>query len=208
MKLTESGEARIRGYLFILGRSLRSFLPRDVVTDALREVDGHIRERALGVDAIPDEHMALERILTELGPPLRVAQAYATELTIDEAVTTGRVVPLVRAIGHLATTTLAGFLAGLGVFIGYAVGLGFLFVAAMKPIFPHNVGLFVKDGVIRSFGGLFPVPPGTELRGGYWIVPCSVAAGLLIIVATHRGAKRFLTWWAARTPLGRTITSR
>jgi uncharacterized membrane protein len=208
MKLTESGEARIRGYLFILGRSLRSFLPKDVVTDALREVDGHIRERAQGVEAIPDERTALERILTELGPPLRVAQAYATELTIDEAVTTGRLLPLLRAVGHLATTTVVGFVAGLGVFIGYAVGLAFLLVAAMKPVFPNNVGLFVKDGVVRSFGGLFPVPPGTELRGGYWIVPCSVAAGLLIIVATHRGAKRFLTWWRGRTPVERAIASR
>jgi hypothetical protein len=33
MNLTEIAESRIRGYLFILGQSLRSFLPREVATD-------------------------------------------------------------------------------------------------------------------------------------------------------------------------------
>ena len=95
MKLTEVGESLVRGYLFILARSLRSFLPADVVADAVREVESHIRERADQVDAIPDERAAVQKVLAELGPPLRVAQAYSAEMTIDEAVSTGRV----RAVG-------------------------------------------------------------------------------------------------------------
>ena len=45
MTLTEVGESRINGYLFILERSLRSFLPRETAADAVREVESHIRER-------------------------------------------------------------------------------------------------------------------------------------------------------------------
>ena len=41
MTLSDVGQSRIRGYLFILGRSLRSFLPRDVVEDAVKEVESH-----------------------------------------------------------------------------------------------------------------------------------------------------------------------
>ena len=197
MNLTETGEARVRGYLFILGRSLRSFLPKDTVDDALREVGGHIRERVQQASPSPDERAALERILAELGPPLQVAQAYATELTIDEAVTTGRFLPLVRALAHLAGTTFLGFFAALGVFTGYAFGLSLLALAFLKPVFPQNVGLFWRDG-FKGFGALFPVPPDTQLVGGYWIVPFGLVLGLLAIVLTTRGAKRFLAFFRTR----------
>jgi hypothetical protein len=45
MKLSEVGDARIRGYLFVLGQSLGTFLPRDVARGALQEIESHIRER-------------------------------------------------------------------------------------------------------------------------------------------------------------------
>ena len=91
MHLSETGESRINGYLFVLERSLRSFLPPEVVRDAVREIESHLRERVLSADGAPNEREALEKILAELGPPLRVAQAYSAERTIDEAVATGRI---------------------------------------------------------------------------------------------------------------------
>lgn len=45
MKLSENGEARVRGYLFVLGQSLRSFLPHALVIESLQELESHIRER-------------------------------------------------------------------------------------------------------------------------------------------------------------------
>src|SRR5512143_200868 len=98
MQLTETGEARIRGYLFILDHSLRSFLPREVVKDALRELESHVRERIEQVGSMPNEQAALERVLGELGPPLRVAQAYSSEMAVDEAITTGGFAAVVRAL--------------------------------------------------------------------------------------------------------------
>jgi uncharacterized membrane protein len=198
MKLSETGEARVRGYLFVLGQSLRTFLPREVARDALREIESHIRERLESADPQPDERGAVERILQELGPPLRVAQVYSSELTVDEALTTGRAVAMLRALWHLATSTVAGFAASLLLFIGYALGASFIAIAALKPVFPNNVGLFVVGGVPHSFGALFPAPAGAEVLGGYWVIPISLAAGLAILVATHRGARRFLAWWRER----------
>ena len=98
--LTETGESRVNGYLFVLERSLRSFLPLEVVRDAVREIESHVRERVAAADGAPNEREALEKILAELGPPLRVAQAYSAERTVDEAVATGRVVPMLRAVWH------------------------------------------------------------------------------------------------------------
>ncbi len=123
--LSETGESRVNGYLFVLERSLGTFLPRDTVRDAVREIESHLRERIAAADGAPNERAALEKILGELGPPLRVAQAYSAERTIDEAVATGRIVPVARAVWQLAATTVQGFFVGLGLLIGYSVGLAF-----------------------------------------------------------------------------------
>lgn len=81
--------SRVRAHLYVLERSLRTFLPREVVADAVREVESHIRDRVAQVEAMPNEREALECVLTELGPPLRIAQAYAAEQTMEEAAVTG-----------------------------------------------------------------------------------------------------------------------
>ncbi len=198
MKLSETGVARVRGYLFVLGRSLRSFLPGDVARDALQEIESHILERVNQAGEQADEHASLERILTELGSPLEVAQAYSAEMVVDEALATGRTGAIARALWHLSTTTIGGFLAMFGVFVGYVAGLSFLAVAVLKPIFPENVGFFVVDGLPHSMGAVFPVPAGSEVRGGYWVIPIALALGLSILAATHRGSCRFLAWWRER----------
>jgi hypothetical protein len=201
VNLTETGEARINGYLFVLERSLKSFLPTDVVRDAVREIESHLRERVMAADGAPNERDAVERILAELGPPLRVAQAYSTERTIDEAVTTGRFVPIVRAVGHLALTTMTGFWAAFGLLVGYLVSFAFVAIAVLKPIFPDNVGIQYLHGFPVGLGAHFPIEPGVELGGGYGIVPFALFCGLGIFVGTHRGARKFLGWWrASRTP--------
>jgi hypothetical protein len=53
MNLSEAGEARINGYLFLLDKSLRTFLRREIAADAVREVASHIRERVAETEAMP-----------------------------------------------------------------------------------------------------------------------------------------------------------
>ena len=208
MKLTDTGEARVNGYLFVLERSLRTFLPTDVAQDAVREVGSHIRERVAQVEPRPDERVALEQLLAELGPPMRVAQAYSTEFALDEAVTTGRMVPVARAVWNMAVTTVGGFFGALGLLLGYLSGLAFLALAVLKPIFPNNVGLLVGNDGPRALGGQFPLPPGTHAEGGYWIIPICLVIGFGILVGTHKGARKLLAnlqrrWKGWRAPLER-----
>ena len=197
MTLSDGGESRVNGYLFVLERSLASFLPRETVRDAVREIESHLRERIAAADAMPNERVVLERILSDLGTPLRVAQAYSAERTLDEAVATGRFVAVLRALWHLSLTTVSGFFAGLLLLVGYIVGAGFLIVAALKPVFPDNVGVHMVNGIPVGLGARFPAPA-EPVAGGYWIVPACLAAGLGILVATHRGARRFIGWWRRR----------
>jgi len=196
--LTETGESRINGYLFVLERSLGSFLPADVVRDAVREIESHVRERVASTAAMPNEREALERILAELGPPLRVAQAYSAERTIDEAVATGRVVPMLRAVWTLALRTFVGSAIATGLFSAYAAGIGFLAIAALKPIFPNNVGLIVRNGGPWQLGAQFPLPPGATVHGGYWIIPLSIACGVGVLVFAHTTTRHYLTAWGKR----------
>jgi hypothetical protein len=168
------------------------------VRDAVREIESHIRERVSAADGSLDERAALERILAELGPPLRVAQAYSSERIVDEAIATGRLVPTVRAIWHLAVSTATGFFVGLLLFVGYAIGAGFLLVAALKPIFPDNVGVWFVNGMPTALGAQFPAPAGADLRGGYWVIPAAAVCGLAVLAGTHRGARAFLAWWRSR----------
>ena len=63
MKLTDSGESRVRGYLYLFERSLRSFLSPEVAADAVREVESHIRDAVVEAGDVPDERVALEGIL-------------------------------------------------------------------------------------------------------------------------------------------------
>lgn len=201
MNLSATGESRVNGYLFVLERSLKSFLPADIVRDAVREIESHLRERIMATDAAPNEREALERILAELGPPLRVAQAYSAERVIDEAVVTGRLVPIARAIWHMAMTTVVGALVGTVLFTGYAVGFAFLAVAAMKPIFPNNVGLIVVNGVPRALGAVFPAPPDGVVYGGYWIIPISIACGICVLTVMRHATRRCLVRWRERRKL-------
>ena len=191
MILSDTGTSRVNGYLFVLERSLRSFLPRDTVIDAVREIESHLRDRIAAADAAPDERTALESILAELGPPLSVAQAYSTERTLDEAMATGRFVPTMRAVWHLAMTTIVGFITAIGIVIGYAVSLAFLVIAVLKPIFPNNVGVQFVHGFPVGLAAQFP-STNADLRGGYWVIPIAVVIGLAIFVGVQRGARKFI----------------
>jgi hypothetical protein len=205
MELSDTGESRLNGYLFVLQRTLGTSLPKDVVRDAVREIESHLRERVSAATPEPDERTSLEQILMELGPPLRVAQAYATERTLDEAVTTGRLLPIARAVGHLATTTVVGFFASILILIGYAFAVGGLIIAVGKVVFPAYTGFWYRDGYSGSLGTWptnlsinFWPPPGEQPAGGYWVVVIGVLMGVFFFTVTHRSARRFLAWFRGR----------
>lgn len=191
MQLSETGESRIRGYLYVLNRSIRAAVPSQLAADAVREVESHIRERVAESDGSPNERDALEAILTRLGKPMDVARAYSLEAIMDEASVGGRLLSMMVAILRVAATGVKGFLMAIALFAGYAVGWGFIAIAVLKPIFPHNVGFWML-GPIPTLGAQFPAPPGVEPFGGYWLIPAALAAGLAILIAVHRTARRWI----------------
>ena len=199
MTLGPAGVARVRGYLFVLERSLQSRLPRSVARTAAAEIAAHINARVAESPAVPDERVALERILAELGAPLRVAQAYSADKNLDDAVLTGRLLPILRSVGHAAFTTVAGFFAALFLFTGYVAGIAFLVIGLAKPIFPNNVGFWRVNGPNSAPTSLGFQWDTTELpAGGNWVIAIGVGVGLAILILTHWGARAFLAWYRER----------
>jgi len=192
MTLSQTGESRVRGYLYVLERSLRASVSRQLAADAVREVESHIRERVAESGGMPNEREALEEILRRFGSPSTVARAYSLEIILEEAEIGGRLVAVLRSLFHAALTGLGAFLTAFLLFAGYAIGVGFIAIAALKPVFPDNVGLWLHDGV--SLGARFPAPAGVSPLGGYWVVPVCLLAGLSLLIVTHRLARR----WIAR----------
>ena len=190
MTLSDTGESRVRGYLYLLDRSLRASVSSALAADAVREVESHIRERVAESPGMPNEREALEGILTRLGSPATVARAYSLEMIMEEAAVGGRVIAVLRSLFHSAGTGIVGFLTAMLLFTGYASGWAFVSIAILKPIFPNNVGLWTDKGV--SLGGQFPAPEGVTPLGGYWIIPICLLIGLGVLVVTHRFARRWI----------------
>jgi uncharacterized membrane protein len=209
MKLTETGESRVRGYLYVFERSLKSVLSRETAADAVREVESHIRDAVAEVGDVPDERAALERILQRLGPPMRVAQAYSLELVMEEAATTGRVMAVIRSLFHAATTGVMAFFAAFGLFVGYAIGVAFVIIALLKPIFPNNVGVWLTtEGLPVSAGVNFPgAREGLVFYTSYWIIPGSLLIGFVLLLVTHLFARRWITWFKNRRQRWRTASA-
>ena len=200
MTLSDTGESRVRGYLYVLERSLRAGVSAQLAADAVREVDSHIRERIAESPGMPNEREALEAVLTRLGSPSTVARAYSLEMILEEAAIGGRATAVLRSVFHAAATGNIAFFSALLLFTGYAAGVSLVSMAVLKPIFPNNVGLWLHKGV--SFGMQFPAPAGVAPLGGYWIVPICLGIGIAVLVLTHRVARR----WSAR--LGEGIAAR
>lgn len=190
MMLSHTGESRVRGYLFVLERSLRASAPAHLASDAVREVESHIRERIAESDGMPDEREALERILRRLGSPTTVARAYSLEMTLDEAAVGGGVAAVARSLLLTAAMGARGFLLTCLLFAGYTIGVAGLLLALLKPIFPNNVGLWLHEGI--SLGARFPAPPDAAPLGGYWLIPLFLLLGIGALTLTHRLAQRWI----------------
>lgn len=190
MNLSDAGESRVRGYLYVLERSMRSTVSAPLASDAVREVESHIRDRVAESPGMPNERAALEHILTQLGSPVAVARAYSLEMMMEEAAVGGRFVSVLRSLFHMATASVLAFFGAIVVFVGYALGIAFIFIALLKPVFPGNVGVWMVHGLPVALGAQFPAP-GPPL-GGYWIVPISLTLGFGIVLLTHRAARRWI----------------
>jgi hypothetical protein len=187
MSHPERLQTRIDAYLMQLRRSLGE-LPPEEVADILREIRGHILERADAAGDMSEERLVA--ILQALGRPEDLAPLYQAEALVARARTSYSPTLLLRGALRWAMLSVRGFAIFLAGLVGYGIALGFLAGGFGKMIAPHDVGAWVSPG---SFSiGTNNNPSAHEVLG-WWLVPVGLAVGASALVGTT---------WVLRWSLG------
>jgi len=184
MSHNEKVQKRIDAYLMELRRCLGE-LPEGEVGDILREIRGHILERAEASGELTEERLV--GILKALGRPEDIAPLYKADSLMARARSSLSPTTVLRAALRWAMLSIEGFFIFLVGLIGYALALAFLAAGIGKMIAPHSVGAWVYPGGFSL--GTNNNPEAREVLG-YWLIP----VGLTLDAALTVGTTRLLRW--------------
>ena len=182
--MTEELQNRIDTYLMKLRRSLGE-LPPDDVSDILREIRGHILERAGTSGELTNEKLVT--ILRELGRPEEIGPLYQAEANVARARSSLSPLLILRATMRWGMNSLLGLTVFISGLFGYGLALGLIISAFLKPFDPDHVGAWVTDSGFTIGSLSHPVHP--DLLG-WWIIPVGLVVGAILLVVTTR----FLRW--------------
>lgn len=168
-------------------------LPAGDVEEILRELRGHIAERAAEGDS-QRNGMPIAQILRELGTPEHIGSLYRSDALVAHARAGFSPLLIIRTTIRWASKTVVGFFAFLAGAVGYALGAALIACAVMKPLMPAYVGLWIgPHGML--LGAELPKPQGPELLG-WWVIPYGLGVGLAFIL----GTTVFLRWMLRFAP--------
>jgi uncharacterized membrane protein len=183
---TQLPQGEVELYLAKLRKALAG-LPADDVEEILRELRGHIAERAAETDS--EQHTTpLERILRQLGTPEHIGSLYRADALVARARATFSPVLIVRTAIRWAGRTVGGFAAFVLGMTGYALGLSLIVCALLKPFLPTHIGLWVSRHGLQ-LGYTTAIPQAREWLG-WWIIPFGLIVGAAFIL----GTTAFLRW--------------
>lgn len=195
MSHPERLQTRIDGYLMRLRRSLGE-LPPEEVADILREIRGHILERAEAAGDMSEERLVA--ILQALGRPEDLAPLYQAEALMARARSSYSPTLLLRGALRWAMLSVRGFAIFLAGLVGYGIALGFLIGGFGKMVAPGQIGAWVSPG---SFSIGTTTSPGAHDVLGWWLVPVGLAVGAIALVATTWVLRWSLGFAKLRRPL-------
>jgi hypothetical protein len=162
-------------------------LPTEDRDDIVREIRGHLRERAEA-----GTPWSYERITGELGSPEDYAREFLDNYEITAALASRSTQAMMSQTLRLLTKGVKGFFGGLGLFVLFAFSVSSVFIGLIKPIFPGNVGMWRHDGGDLTLGYLDTPPEGGEEILGYWIVPLMLVVGVLSYIVAVWLMRHFL----------------
>lgn len=169
----------IESYFDALSTQL-SDLPPSNRQEVIRELRAHVFDRLEQVTVPTNDDC--RTVLKALGTPEEIARQYRVELLLNRSA--WRISPwkMLRTLFRWTLNGIMGYLVFVLACIGYTLGASFYITALLKPLFPHNIGLFVSNKGLNLAS--FPNPPmGTEILGPYY-VPIAVIVGYLFTFVT------------------------
>jgi len=177
-------QARIDTYLMKLRRSLGELPPEDV-NDILREIRGHILERAENGGQLTNEKLV--QILRDLGEPEEIGPLYQREASVARARSSLSPSLILRATMRWGMNSILGFAVFVAGLFGYGLAGGLIVSAFLKPFDPEHVGAWLTGSGFTI--GTLSHPTHPDLLG-WWIIPVGLVVGATLLVATTR----FLRW--------------
>lgn len=164
-------------YLRELERSLATLPPAERA-EIVAEIRSHLLDRP---EAARDPAAAL-------GPAPEYAASFLQARMLSDALARGSSWALGRALvagaGRLVWWYVVAVLA-----LGHAYGALLVLLAALKPLFPQAIGLFVgrRQFILGAFSG--EPPAGAHEVLGWTIVPVFLVAGGLVLWLSHLGLR-------------------
>lgn len=150
-------------------RGALAALPAAERDDIVAEIRSHLEERAERGE--PD-------LVGAFGPAEAYAATFLQERNLSGALARGSSWAMGRAL--LSGARKAGWWYLVVVLaILHLYGLSLIALAALKPLFPDNVGLFAGGGTLAL--GAAPVQPGAREFLGWWAIPAFLGAGIFIL---------------------------
>ena len=195
MNHSERLQQRIDAYLAQLRRSLGE-LPPDEVAEILREIRGHILERAEASGELTEERLVA--ILKALGTPEEIAPLYHADALVARARSSLSPRVVMRGIHRWSTVSAWGFvLFVLGV-VGYATGAALALAGLLKIFEPSQIGAWVGPQAVFNIG--VNNDPAARDVLGWWLVPFGLVGGVALLFATTRVLRWTLRFARIRRP--------
>jgi len=173
--------------------TLRSALSGMTVTDReeiVEEIRSHVADR------VSTSGLTVEETLQRLGPVDELAKDYMSGALVKRARTSFSPFLILRATFAWAMTGVHGVAAFVIAVLGYALGLGMMICAFLKPLFPEQIGLWIGPDLFTF--GIHPSDvPAREVLGP-WFVQVTLTIGILSFIVTtvimRRLLPRFKYW--------------
>jgi hypothetical protein len=187
----------VEHYLRALRQALAA-LPDDERDELVAEVRSHLAERAGRGDA---------DVLAGFAAPEAYAAEFLGERALAGAIARGSSWALGGALLSGARTGAAA-IAVVPLAILHVIAAALVILAALKPLFPGHIGVFVSDGgpwAIGAWGG--GAGAGVREVPGWWAPPAFAAAGALILWGANRALRVVARSRLARVrdPAGRSV---
>jgi hypothetical protein len=197
-------QGRIDAYLKRLRQALGK-LPADEAAEIVRELRGHIVERAEAMQTLNED--VLTDILDSLGAPEDIASLYQSRAMVTRARRSRSPLLILKTTIGWAGKSLAGLVTFFVGLFGYCFGLGFVVGAVLKVFYPERVGLWVGPHRWNlSMGTLSAAEQARDHARellGWWLIPVGLVVGPLVLLLTT-----LLLRWALRFAFPRTFVRR
>jgi hypothetical protein len=161
-------------------------LPEKEIDEIALEIKEHIQERMAQSSQAEGDTEALKNALIRLGKPEEYGSEFVTDYLLSKGIERKHAGMIFKGLLRWGCNTLVGFFYSIFFFVSYSISLGFVFVGIIKPIFPEQVGFFLRDDIPQNFGFIMDATDRQNMHEvlGYWIIPIALIIGIVWFFAT------------------------